>query len=130
MRLLGLPLAIAGSIGIVALTLGATGDATLLVPPPEVVAESFYRQIESGRYDRARPLLSERQQVTTDSLRRLHEALERRSGPIEHVEGLAASRADTAAVARVELRASSGTSVLRVELVRERRLWKISRLVS
>ena len=59
-------------------------DRTMFVPPPEAVAESFMRQLATGRYARALPYLSDdlAARTTPDTLRALTDRLQNRTGKI------------------------------------------------
>lgn len=106
-------------------------DRGTLVPPPEMVVEEFVRELSLNRWEPARTQLAETlgHRMGPDSLKALVEALERRRGRIEDVHGRPFFATNTAAEAAAEIITAAGERVLlRLPLVRERGLWKISRL--
>lgn len=62
-------------------------DTTVTVPPPEVVAEEFTRQVAARRYDRALTYVDRHSGITLVTVRLGGEALHRRAGAIDRVEG-------------------------------------------
>ena len=107
-----------------------TGDAGVMVPPPESVAESFFRQVETGRYSRAKPFLArELADSTPDGeLERLLRELERRAGRIEKIHGDSARHDGRGATAFMTIAGSRDTVELELRLRREQRVWKIGAL--
>ena len=107
------------------------GDASLLVPPPESVAEGFTRALVGGRYDRALPYLGEElaAEVGTEDLRRLAYDLKGRTGTVLNVQGepgwMTNERAAAAAVLQTE---SAGYVRLTFPMSRSEGVWSISSL--
>jgi hypothetical protein len=106
-------------------------DRGALVPPPEMVVEEFVRELSLERWQPARTHLSGplAQELEPDSLHALLDRLEERVGRIEDVRGRPFFSTDAMAEAVAEITTDSGDRVaLRLPLVREHGLWKISRL--
>ncbi|HEX5732911.1 MAG TPA: hypothetical protein VF131_08765 [Blastocatellia bacterium] len=106
-------------------------DSTVLVPPPESVAEGFARALVAGRYDRALPYLSEdlAAEVGADGLRALAGQLKSRTGVVLNVQGepgwMAQDSAEAAATLQTE---SAGYVRLTLPMSREHGVWSISSL--
>ena len=107
------------------------GDSTILVPPPESVAEGFVRELVTRRYERALPYLSEelRAQVSAEDLRKYTEPFKNRSGKILNVRGepgrMAGDRAEAYAIVEAK---SGGVMRFAFELTRQKGVWAISKL--
>ena len=106
-------------------------DSTVLVPPPEAVAEGFARQLVAGRYERALPYLSRElaSEVGPDGLRALANQLKSLTGTVLNVQGepgwMVGERAEAAATLETE---SAGQVRLIFPLSREQGVWSISSL--
>jgi hypothetical protein len=76
-------------LGIAAAAVFGLGDARVLVPPPEAVAEEFLRSLQTHRYPQARQDLDRglREGVSGDELRDLWTRVERRVGHVRDVRG-------------------------------------------
>ena len=119
-------------IGVTALALGAAfaavalGDATVAVPPPESVAEQFARQVAARRYDRALPHVDPLSGISLTTVRLGGEALHRRGGAINNVEGepgeIVANHASASAVLTTE---RAGRVRYSFRLTRREGVWKI-----
>src|SRR5688500_14462646 len=128
-----IPLVVVLSLAALTGVISATGDAEVLVPPPEAVAEGFLRAVETGRFAQALPFLDEelRKSVGEDGVRLLLQDLERQHGKIEDVQGEHSTVRGEEAEAEVSIRTAAGEEVpLRLQLRREKHLWKISELPS
>jgi hypothetical protein len=114
-----------GAIGVV---VELTGDGHILVPAPEAAGEGFLREVETERFSRALPYLSEqlRSSVDEEDLRQLLISLEQRHGSIEDVRGDESTIDGDRAGAVVTIKTDSGEVPLRLHLRREKHLWKIS----
>ena len=125
-----IPVVTALCIAAVTGVISATGDSGVLVPPPEVTAEGFLRAIETGRFSQALPYLHEelRKRMGEDDVRELLMALEREHGKIEDVRGDSSSVRGDEAEAEVSIRTARGEGRVRLQLLREKHLWKISKL--
>src|SRR5687768_15330947 len=121
------PLVLVLSLAAVTALISATGDSDVLVPPPEAVAEGFLRAIETERFSQALPYLDEelRNRVGEHYLRQLLTALERQHGKIEDVRGDRSTVRGDEAEAEVSVRTAAGETPLRLQLRREKHLWKI-----
>ena len=127
------PLAVAAALAVVAAAVFGLGDRRTLVPPPEAVVESFVRELETGRYQRATGYLSTELQpnVKPEQLRAWTSRLLARTGDIIDVRGepgwLAGDRAEAYARLKTE---RAGEPALRFTLYREEGVWKINGLAS
>lgn len=103
------------------------GDRSVLVPPPEAVAEGFVRQLETGRYSRAIPYLAAdlASRTTPDTLRILYESLQARAGRIHEIRGDRERVGEDRAVALALLRTETGPDTLRFPMRREHGVWSI-----
>ncbi|HJQ71130.1 MAG TPA: hypothetical protein VKA70_19295 [Blastocatellia bacterium] len=106
-------------------------DESLLVPPPESVAEGFTRALVAGRYDRALPYLSEElaAEEGPEGMLGLAYLLRLRTGKVLNVQGepgwMTNERADAAAV----IETASGDYVrLTFPMSRRQGVWSISSL--
>lgn len=123
-----LPAAVAIAVCLAGFAAGiAAGDRQLFVPPPESVAEGFVRQLAARRYDRARPLLSERAAARHDvaALAGVGRMLEEAAGEIAQVAGIAGVLQSDTARASARVHGRSGDIAVAFDLVRERGLWRI-----
>lgn len=108
-------------------------DTTVLVPPPESVAEGFARALVAGRYERALPYLSEdlAAEVGPEGLRALATKLKSKTGEVLNVQGepgwIMEDRADAAATLQTE---SAGYVRLTFPMSRQEGVWAISSLRS
>jgi len=104
------------------------GDKEIFTPPPHAVAESFFRELETGRYSRALPYLSEQLSSKTSEkdlhLLALH--LEVSLGRAIDVRGEDYSRENDEAQAKASITTKSGKYILTVECVWENGVWVIS----
>ena len=103
-------------------------DSTVLVPPPESVAEGFARALVAGRYERALPYLSEdlAAEVGIEGLRTMATRLKSRTGEVINVQGepgwMTEDRADAAATLETE---SAGYVRLTFPMSRHEGVWSI-----
>jgi len=114
------------ALGIVFAVLVTGEDRTVLVPPPEAVAEQFTRQIATRRYDRATQYVDHSSGITEINIRLEGEALHARAGGIDRVEGepghIDGNRATASAALMTE---KAGRVRYLFQLARVQRLWKI-----
>ena len=103
-------------------------DRTVLVPPPEQVSESFFKQIQMKRYSRAFPLLegSLKEEVTPYVLNELRREVETRIGTIEKVKGEKGVINGDSASAIAQLKGEQGHLPIEVNLVRQQGVWKVN----
>lgn len=102
-------------------------DNSTLVPPPEVVSESFFKQLQMKRYSRAIPLLEKslHSEVTPYVLSELAQEIEAGTGEIQRVTGKKGLIDGDSAEASVEIKGKLGSSNLPVQLVRQQGVWKL-----
>jgi hypothetical protein len=81
--------AVMGALLLIAVDVFALGDRTVLVAPPEAVAEGFVRKIVTERYDVAMDQLSSglRRKVKPEQLRAAWRRLKPGIGEVEDVSG-------------------------------------------
>ena len=111
-EILGVTLAMAVLIGVSALAVEQCGDRELFVPPPEVVAEGFVREIVTKRWDRARPYLAEPESVSDAQLEALQKAWESSVGDPSEFEAETVARDDAEALANVRMRSARGSEAV------------------
>lgn len=107
------------------------GDSSVMVPPPESVAEGFARELETGRFARALPYLSTELEarVGEEELRAASEQLRARAGEVLDVKGEPVSQHGGSATARVTLKTrNNGEISFDLHLTREKGLWTIADL--
>jgi hypothetical protein len=127
------PLAIMGTLVLIAGVVFGLDDANILVPPPEVVVEGFMRSLASERYEPAREYLSDnlQRQTTPETLRHLTRQLTGRTGRIADVRGepgwMGKDQAEATALLKTE---RAGTVQLIFQLIRRQGVWSITRLPS
>jgi hypothetical protein len=124
-------LVLAASALLVAGALYGLGDRSVLVPPPETVAEEFLRALALHRWEPARERLTEAlaSRMDADSLRGFLAGLEARVGTIDDVRGVPCfTSGDTAEAMAAILSGSGERAELRLTLALEHRLWRIARL--
>lgn len=128
-----LSLTVAFALALIAGMVFGLGDATTFVPPPEAVVESFVRELETKRYERAMSYLSEeyRAKVRPRTLKDLTERLKQRTGDITEVRGekgwIQGDRAEASARLKTEL---LGRPSLKFAVSRKDGVWLISDLHS
>jgi hypothetical protein len=101
-------------------------DSTILVPPPEAVAESFARQIATHRWQRAGQYVADDSLLTLDQIETQGRALLQRVGEIDQVvgqDGAIEGERATAAVVLTTRRA--GPIRQTFTFVRREGMWKI-----
>lgn len=116
----------AGALAMVAAVVFAGGDTTILVSPPEAVAEEFTRKLAGGRYEPALEHLARREPVMVPVLRTSGRNLRTTAGAVDQVEGESSAIAgDTAtAVVKIDTR-DVGQVRWTFSLVRRNGEWKI-----
>jgi hypothetical protein len=122
--LLGVVIALA--LVIVGVSVFAGHDTSLFVSPPEAVCEDFARKVVTGRYDRAIKHVDPSAGISLATIRSRAESLRARAGPIDQVEGEAATMADDAASAGALLTTEQAGSIRwTFSLVRRSGEWRI-----
>ena len=103
------------------------GDTKTVVPPPEAVAEQFARQIAARRYDRALEHVDDGSGITLTTVRLAGEALHKRAGDIDQVEGKAGVvEGDRATASAVLTTQHAGRISYACSLDRRNGVWKIA----
>jgi hypothetical protein len=114
------------ALGFVFVVLVTGGDRTVLVPPPEAVAEQFTRQIATKRYDRASHYVDKASGITEINIRLAGEALHATAGAVDAVEGEPGRiNGDRATASAVLMTAKAGRVRYMFQLARVQQLWKI-----
>jgi hypothetical protein len=102
------------------------GDASVLVPPPEAVAEQLMRALQTHRYSQAEQYLAEplARKTSTARLAELQRGLEEKHGRVENVTG---ERAGAGAIVEVDL--TGGRSIeVPFAMTQEDREWRVADL--
>jgi hypothetical protein len=117
------------SLALVAWAVFVLGDRTVLVPPPEAVAEGFMRQLQTRRFEQARSYLARPAVRSAEDLRARLEALERAVGRIQDVRGRRGTvgSLDASAVADLTT-ADRARAEVAFSLRREHGEWRIADL--
>lgn len=102
----GLCLALAVALAVVAGVVLAGGDSTVLVEPPEAVAETFVRDLVARRHELAMSYVEERSGVSLTTVRLGAEELRARAGDVvpNDVDGRDSVISGSRAEAEVEIR--------------------------
>lgn len=120
--------ATAAAMAVVAGAVGPGHDTTILVSPPEAVAEQFSRKLARGQYELAADNLEPQGDPATrvDALKRWGNQLHERAGAIEQLEGKPGTIAGNAATASAILTtAHAGRIELSFTMVRRAGAWQI-----
>ena len=110
-------------VGISSAATSLFGDRELFTSPPDAIAEEFFRQIVTHRFERAVPLLAE--PVDPHTLRPLAAGIESRLGEVGQISAELVSRTETEARVTVQLRSKEGSETIPVSLQFERGEWKL-----
>lgn len=103
------------------------GDTTVLVQPPESVAEQFTRAVVARRYEVAMKDVDPHSAVTAADVRRLGDELRARAGAVTSVEGKpGAIRGDRADAAAIVMASAGGGIEYEFRLTRSHHVWKIT----
>ena len=117
----------AAALIVVGAGVGLWHDTTILVSPPEAVAEQFVRKLATGRYAVAMEHLDQRGPAVLERVRSAGSALRARAGAINQVEGEpGAMGAYNAAAAVVVTTGRAGMIRITFELVRRMGVWRIT----
>lgn len=114
-------------LAVVAAAVFAGGDRSVLVPPPDAVTEAFVRELAMERYEPAQRYLSSdvQRQISPSALAASFEPLRARTGRPDQVITREVFRRGDRARVFATLEGREATASMYVDLVRERRLWKI-----
>lgn len=118
---------VATAIAVAAAVVLGAGDRSLFVPPPEVVAEEFARELAMARYSLAHQRMSDvvRAEHAEEQLRSRFEPLRATTGKINKVDAESMSVDDDGAMAKAIVEGDRGTMTLFVTLSREHSLWVV-----
>lgn len=128
-----LSLTIAAALVFIAAIVFGLRDATIFVPPPEAVVESFVHELKTRRYIRAMSYLSPEcsMKVHPSTLKESTERLELITGKISGLRGekgwILGDSAEAGVYLKTEL---SGSASLKFPLSRKYGIWAISDLRS
>src|SRR5688500_9135879 len=123
-ELLGVALAMGLLIGVSALAVGQFGDRELFVPPPEVVAEGFVREIVTKRWERAREYLAKPESASDAQLEALQKSWDASVGEPTTFEAKTIRRDDAEALANGRMQSARGSEAVAFALRFEDE-WKI-----
>ena len=102
-------------------------DTTVLVSPPENVAEDFTRKLATGRYDVALAHLEQNDSSMLPVVRTSGENLRTKAGAVDHVDGDYSAIEGETARARVIIETErAGELRWYFRLVRREGVWKIA----
>ena len=126
--LLSVVLVIAAALAVIAVSVFAGHDRSVLVAPPDAVSEGFVRQLAMDRYDLAHRFLARdlKAHASVSDLRRGFEPLRRATGKPDQVEATAPSISGERARVLVTLEGRQATASMYVDLIREQGVWKIT----
>jgi hypothetical protein len=114
------------ALALVALSVVAGHDTTVLVAPPESVAEQFVRKLAGGRYDVAVEHLEHDTPALRERVRTTSGALRARAGAISQIEGQpGAIDGDEATATAVITTERAGKIMMAFALVRRAGAWRI-----
>lgn len=108
-ELSGVLLITAVLIGASAAAVGPMGDREVFTPPPEAVAEGFFRAVMNSRYDQARAYLTDPEGTSNEALRSLEVRVESAIGDVHDVKADLVSRTDQSALVNVRLKSAHGS---------------------
>lgn len=124
---------VAGAFFAFALLAGASavavqrfGDRELFVPPPDAVAEGFFRAVTSRRPAQAQAYLRDR--VPIEDIVALRQSIESRIGRVRDVKTETIARTGQKARVNVHLKSEKASDSLAVSVVWNGREWKIEGL--
>ena len=101
-------------------------DRTTLVPPPELVAEQFTRDVATRRYDRAVKYVENASGITLVNVRLGGDRLQAGAGAVENVEGEPGwIRGEQAAASAILTTTRAGRVRYVFRMARRNGLWKI-----
>ena len=124
-RLFAALLGIAAVVGLTAAAVYAFDDRELFVPPPDAVAEGFYREVVTKRWSRAQTYLLE--PVEEEQLRHLEEQLSGRLGEVTKIDSRTGSRDSEWANVFVTLESARGAVEVGTVVRWNGDEWKVSR---
>ena len=111
---------------ICSVAVGRLNDRELVIPPPDAVAEGFFREIVTERLDQAKPYVE--QQPAESELQALHDRIELELGRVDDVKAELLTRTDTEALVTVQLESASGSTAIPTALLFSDGEWKLERV--
>jgi hypothetical protein len=113
---------------VIALSVFAGHDTSVLVAPADAVAETFVRELGMARYGLARNYLARnvKEQVSAEQMRADVEPLRQGTGKPDQVVTSLSSRTDERARVLATIEGRTGNAALYVDLIREAGVWKVA----
>jgi hypothetical protein len=102
------------------------GDRETATPPPDAVAEGFFREVVTERFDRARPYVASA--PTDRELQWLLARIESMAGHVDDVQADLVTRTDAKALVTVRLESASGSDAIPVSLSFSNGEWRVDRV--
>lgn len=100
-------------------------DRELFVPPPDAVAEAFFRALTGKRFDQARDYVAHPERVRVDDLKVIGESIENRIGRVHDVKATVLDRNDRNAAVMVRLRSATGSDERTVQVTWSDGRWAV-----
>lgn len=121
-------LVIAVALGVIAVSVFGGHDTSVLVAPPDAVAETFVRELGMARYELARNYLARnvKEHVSAEEMRANFEPLRQGTGKPDQVVTSISSRTAERARALATLEGRTATAAMYVDLIREAGVWKVA----
>jgi hypothetical protein len=119
---------IAAALAIVAVSVFGLHDTSVLVSPPDVVAETFVRELGMSRYELARHYLARdvKAHTSVDDMRSSFEPVRQATGRPDQVETAPPPDAGDRARVLATLEGRRSTAAMYVDLIREAGVWKVA----
>ena len=119
---------IAAALAIVAMSVFAMHDTSVLVPPPDAVAETFVRELGMSRYVLARHYLARdvKEHTSVEEMRSSFERVREATGRPDQVVTAPSSTDDDHARVLARLEGRRSTAAMYVDLIREHGMWKVA----
>jgi hypothetical protein len=104
----------------------ANGDRETVTPPPDAIAEGFFRAVVTERFDQAKPYVS--REPRDEELRALLARIRERAGKVDDVQADLVTRTADTALVTVRLESASGSDAVPVSLAFANGEWKLDRV--
>lgn len=119
---------IAAGLAVVAVSVFAGHDRSVLVAPPDAVSEAFVRELGMARYELARNYLARDVKAKTfeADLRATFEPLRQQTGRPDQVETRTSSMNGDSARVLAVFEGRQSTAAMYVDLIREHGVWKVA----
>ena len=117
----------AAMLAVLAIAVRAFDDRHTTVPPPEVVAENFVRQLNGHRFRQTKRFFSSSLQRSWNpqELQRWWSEIESQVGEVQTIEGVTERVDRSAAETEVKIQGRENTVTLRLPLHWERGVWVV-----